>query len=396
MKVPPERVETDLIGRIRRGMRLPRRLPEIVPSHLPGLCEVTFAWQPDDPAYREGEVMVHLNSITDAHREDIGPARMEWIGDTGVAAVGYLLPDDLVASYRIVWMPEIPQHAGATREGWRAVHEAGEPDPRNPERIPNPLGTTSSVLRMPRSQHNAAELVDTPPRRDYRSRDLELRATSPAAWARLLVPEKDAQRLLVLFDGEAWDGLPIEEALRRLDGPATAAVLVGSGPRPDRVDLLPDVGRVSRALEDVLAACRDAGLRDITARERVIVCGQSLGGLAAASCVVSAPHLVRTAIAQSGSYWHGSPEGTPRSEGGAIMKQVEQMSLTGRRLVIQYGNQEQVLGPLSRRFAEACRAASADVIEREYPGGHDYAWWLTGLLDGLDRLAELPPLAGDG
>lgn len=356
------------------------------------MCEVTFAWQPDDPARRDGEVMVHLNSITDAHREDIGPARMEWIGDTGVAAVGYLLPDDLVASYRIVWMPEIPRHPGETREGWRAIHEAGRPDPLNPERIPNPLGTMSSVLRMPRSGHNAAELVDTPPRRSYESRELDLRAASPAPWARLVLPDDEAQRLIVMFDGEAWNGLPVEEALRRLGGPATAAVLVGSGPRPERVTFLPDVERVCRALEDVITACRDAGLRDITARERVIVCGQSLGGLAAASCVVHAPYLVRTAIAQSGSYWHGAPEGTPRTEGGALMEQVAGMSLGGRRLVIQYGRQEQVLGPLGRRFADMCRASSAEVIEQEYPGGHDYAWWLTGLLDGLDTLAELPPL----
>ncbi len=360
------------------------RLPEIAPSDVPGMCEVTFAWQPDDPALADGEVMVHLNSITDAHREDIDPARMDRIGDTDIAAVGYLLPDDLVASYRIVWMPAIPQRPGATREGWREIHAAGRPDPRNPERVPNPLGTTSSVLRMPRSRRNAAEEAATPIRREVRSQDLALPADSGVPWARLLIPSDGARRLVLMLDGEPWNGLPLEDALRRLGGPPTAAVLVGSGTRAERVVFLPDVDRVCRALAGVLAACRSARLGEVP--EDVVVTGQSLGGLAAAACVVHAPHLTRTAIAQSGSYWHGIPDDTPRTEGGVLMGEVAGMSLAGRRLVIQYGRQEHVLGPLSRRFAKVCRASSAEVVEREYSGGHDYAWWFTGVLDALDAL----------
>lgn len=385
---PPRRVETDLVRRLRAGAPLPDRLPEIGRTTEAGMTEVTFAWAPDDPARVGWDVMVHVNSITDANREDIGPARMEWLGDTGVAALGYLLPDDLVASYRIVAMPRIPDDAGRTPEGWRTVHAAGMPDPRNAERIPNPLGHGSSVLRMPGSPRHPAESADAPVRRSHRTVDLALPAGSPAPWSRLLVPDDVAERLVVLFDGESWDGLPLEDVLRRMDGPSTAVAIVGTGGRSGRVGFLPDADAVGRALGHVLDACRHTEIGDMITPSAVVVAGQSLGGLAAASVVVHRPDLATTAIAQSGSYWHGAPEGTPRTEDGRLPAAARQSDLTGRRLVVQYGRHERVLGPLSRRFADTCRASGADVTLREYPGGHDYAWWMTGLLDALDLLAE--------
>ncbi len=386
---PPRRVETDLLRGLRSGAPLPDRLPVIGRSPEPGMAEVTFAWAPDDPAHVGWDVMVHVNSITDANREDIGPARMEWIGDTGVAALGYLLPDDLVASYRIVTMPRIPDDAGRTPEGWRAVHAAGVPDPRNAEHIPNPLGHGSSVLRMPGSPRHPAESPDAPVRRHHQTTDLDLPADSPAPWSRLLVPDDGAERLVVLFDGESWDGLPLEDALRRIGGPPAAIAIVGSGGRSGRVALLPDADAVGHALEHVLDACRHTVIGEVITPANVIVAGQSLGGLAAASVVVHRPDLAMTAIAQSGSYWHGAPEGTPRTEDGRLPAAARESDLGGRRLVIQYGRHERVLGPLSRRFADTCRASGAGVVLREYPGGHDYAWWMTGLLDALDVLSDV-------
>lgn len=384
--IPPPRLETAVIRDLRAGGPLPDHLPHVAPSDVPGMCEVTFAWRAENAEQRRGEMMVHINSITDAHRDDIAAARMPWIDGTDVAALGYLLPDDLAASYRIVGMPRIPDHPVRTAEGWREVHAAGRPDPRNGERIPNPLGNVSSVMRLPRSPRHAAEDLTAAPRRSFRAVDLTLPADVPAPWARLLIPDDRPQRLLILFDGEVWNALPLDAVLARHRGPSTAVAIVGSGPRPNRVSWLPDPVAAPSTVEAVVNACRETEVAHLAVPERAIVAGQSLGGLAAATVAVHRPDLAARAIAQSGSYWHGAPEGTPRTEGGRIFTAVAATPLPDRRLVIQYGRSEPQLGPLGRRFAEACRAASATVIEREYPGGHDYAWWLTGVMDGLDAL----------
>ena len=42
----------------------------------------------------------------------------------------------------------------------------------------------------------------------------------------------------------------------------------------------------------------------------------------------------------------------------------------------------------ARAFTDAATTAGHRVSHREYRGGHDHAWWLPALADGL---ATLPP-----
>ena len=330
------------------------------------------------------EVMLHLNSVTDGHRERIEPALMSRLAGTDLWHLTYDLPVDLVASYRIVAGDPIPRDAGATRAGWLEVHRRGRPDPHNPLRLPNPLGETSSVLVGPEARVHP---VWTPA--PAVARGVQVDIGDPLGdgprhvW---LDAPADAEALLVLFDGETWRDLRVEEALRRWDGPRLAVACVANGNLRRRAASLPDPEAVGALLErGVLPAAARASGRRWDAGD-VIVAGQSFGGLAAAGVVVTRPDLARTAIVQSGSFQHRAGRARARGdrEPGDLLRGLAGGRLAaGVRIAAQWGTEEAELGAVGRAFVGAAREAGAEVVEAVYAGGHDYAWWRTGLVDAL-------------
>lgn len=350
--------------------------------------EVTFAVHDDDVGYSESVVMLHLNGLTDAHRDHVAPALLTRRTGTPWRALTYLLPEDGAWSYRFVVRDAIPDDVGASREGWIGIHRDGRPDPRGGERLRHPHGQASSVYRAPASPRHPAWDAEN---------------DGEVSWETLPVEEgldchlhrggsRDAD-LLVLFDAEQWSTLPVAEALRRraeLGGSPVDVVLVESGGFERRSQTLPDPERAGDLLRRTLAAVAGAcgGPRD---PERVVVAGQSYGGLAAAGLVVHHPELTRVAIVQSGSFWH-EPGRTPsrvERRPGRLTRHVADLppsALTGRRLVAQVGTDEGDMALQTRLFAQAATDAGAEVSVRQYRGGHDYAWWSHALLDGLDVL----------
>ncbi|MFT4229008.1 MAG: DUF3327 domain-containing protein [Microbacterium sp.] len=383
----PPRVETRALRALREGGPVPGVAPvigaeTIVHDGVPHR-EVTFVWAPGAGEADDLEAMVHVNSVTDAHRTDVAPAIMEWMPAARCAALGCLLPEGLVASYRLVVDRHIPRDAGRDRPGWRRIHELGVPDPRNPEQLPNPLGDRSSVLRMPGGRRHPAELPATARLRDVDVRALPVRSRwTPRVSA--IVPAAAARGALILFDAEQWERLAIADLLARHPRGDLVALLVASGSAQNRAELLPHPERAIGVAAATLEAARSARIvPDGLAAHDVVVAGQSFGGLAAAAIVVRAPHLARTAIVQSGSFWFGA-DADADDDAGELLRSLAGADLPERRFVVQYGTQERMLGAVGRAFAVAVRAAGADVVEREYAGGHDYAWWRTGLLDALD------------
>lgn len=348
-------------------------------------------------------VMVHLNGLTDNHRENIEPALLQPVSPTnddlgGVSALTYLLPDDGTWGYRLVIRDHIPHDVGAERPGWFGIHEDGRPDPLNPERLRHPHGEASSVLRMPAS-----------PRRDeWPAPTLRADgpgASSPSSWVRLDLPElpgapgavaahhlpsgSSGAPLLVLFDAEQLVTMPLAAAMARYRHDVDV-LLIESGPSERRATVLPHPELSATTVRDALDALRAHDGRERSAAD-VIVSGVSFGGLAAASVVVHDPSLAQRAIVQSGSFWF-DPDREPRRDDerpGALVRCIEDgHELPGRRFVVHVGTDEGTMALGARQFAEAATARCADVSVRQYRGGHDWAWWSHALFDGLDELLD--------
>ena len=155
------------------------------------MVEVTFvAHEP-----RGREVLVHLNSLTDAIRTRLDPAVMNPVGGTAFQALSWWLPADGCYSYRYWRSDEIPRDIGATREGWLRVHREGEPDPLNPETLPAFDLREQSVWRGP-DFHPAPWTPAGEAEQRWRLHDGGRFAVLPGD-----------ERTLVLFDG-AWRGWP--------------------------------------------------------------------------------------------------------------------------------------------------------------------------------------------
>jgi enterochelin esterase family protein len=137
---------------------------------------------------------------------------------------------------------------------------------------------------------------------------------------------------------------------------------------------------------DVLPAVARAGVP--VRRETTIVAGQSYGGLAAAAVVATRPELAATAIVQSGSFHFRAdqPPRPPAGQRGELLDALAGRPVPGRHLV-QVGTEEGDMLAGARAFHAAAQAGGAHAELDVYAGGHDYAWWRTGLFDALDRLS---------
>ena len=114
---------------------------------------------------------------------------------------------------------------------------------------------------------------------------------------------------------------------------------------------------------------------------RVIVAGQSLGGLAAAQVSLLRPDVAGTGIAQSGSYWYAADR-APGTGTGTLLRQIASLPAdarteTGGRVIIQVG---------AERLAALLEGTPALLAHQMFRGGHDYAWWRHGLSHALDLL----------
>lgn len=371
--------------------------PVVTETDEPGQVDVTFlAEEPDDRV----EVMVHVNGITDAHREDVTPAILQPIAGTTLRHLTYRLPRTMVASYRLVRGAPLPRDAGSTREGWLAVHQGGRPDPHNPSGMHRPLGAPSSVMELPGARLHPA----WSPTRPAAPAGSVTRSTLPEGFlsrGRTVWTYQPAggpaERLLVLLDGDTWHALDVYGALDQLGDRAPAAVLVSSVDPDVRSAQLPYPGLVASLLEQHVLPLAHEVLGRHPGPDQTILSGQSYGGLAAAGVAVTRPDLATSAVVQSGSFHfrEGQPAQRPGQVPGTLVHRLaagggrsSHADLAHTRLVVQAGSEEGTMSALAQVFCSVARSRGAAVHFTERTGGHDYAWWRHGLLDGLDRLAE--------
>lgn len=326
------------------------------------MVEVTFVSH--EPRGRE--VLVHLNSLTDAIRTRLDPAVMNPVGDTGIQALSWWLPADGCYSYRYWRSDEIPRDIGATREGWLRVHREGEPDPLNPETLPAFDLREQSVWRGP-DFHPAPWAPAGEAEQRWRLHDGRRFAVLPGD-----------DRTLVLFDGLRWRLAGVASALRAAGfGHTVVAVDTGEGER--RAAWL----TTARGCAPLVERARElAG-----AGREVIAAGQSFGGLACVELATHRPDLVTAVIAQSASLWFsGDPVPDPEAEGILLRDLTAGTRTLGVPVVVQAGTDERGLIQGARRLAGIAERTGRLVSAEEFRGGHDLSWWRHGLLSGLSAL----------
>lgn len=342
--------------------------------------EVTFLLR--EP--RDHDVVIHLNSLTDRHREDITGARMNRVPGTAWVERTYLLPDDGTFSYRFVSRPHVATDIGTTRDGWLHMHEWGGPDPHNAHRLPDPLGCESSVYEGSTAPRDDEWVTPSPTGgRSWAARH-ELDLGRPQRSTLWLGRSARPRRLVVLFDGAVWRGLDVADRLAARSGDHDL-LLVESGSRQQRADLLPHADAAAGLVADALARARQASGRTWSP-DQVVLAGQSYGGLAAATVVARRPDLAATAVVQSGSFWFSPDTATPGQGRGELMRWLTSRPALSGRFVVQVGSEEDDMVVRARETSELLRRTGATVSHREFRGGHDYAWWRHGLSLALDEL----------
>ncbi|MDN6555366.1 MAG: DUF3327 domain-containing protein, partial [Acidipropionibacterium acidipropionici] len=360
-----------------RGVSPERLAPRWPVIGEPGLDGVPVTFVARAPAGLE--VLLHLNGITDRTRTCFEWALMPVLARNGgqeIHAAAYLLPEGLAASYRLVTMPEIPRDAGRTRQGWRAVHEAGRADPLAARTMATPLGGDASLLTLPGASIHPAWEPGSPVLRPEAVRtDLE----GAQIW-----DHGRHDRLVILFDTEQWEGVGLPGALRRLAGTPPLILAVASGSLEHRARFLPDPRRVESVVRPAL---RTVSRRWGTVpRERIMATGQSYGGLAAVGLVTCGAAPAGRALAQSASLHHVPGHRHP----GEVTGPGSLVSSLGRgpspgTIDLVCGTEEAGLLGVARDSAPLLERAGHRVTVRSVVGGHDYAWWCHELLFSLDR-----------
>ena len=409
------------------------------------MVEASFLWRDDHRHGASPSVLIHLNTLTDNHRAHIAPALAARVPGTSWWALHVLLPQDALLSYRIVVTHDaLPDDAGARRECWKHVHALGRPDPLNPDRLHDGFGLVSSLWAGPKAMLHPDWMIGSG-------------ASAEGAWQALNRPQDEHDRYVLRFDLEnevltdfdepgdpgrrvtLWCGGRVQEAscghgerglLILLDGNIWRGnhAVDHLAPRSRQWDvLLIDSGSLAmrsrdlgdpRRSRDLLRRCLQAAHRAVCGRgcriavssedgagclwrpDRIVVAGQSLGGVAAADLVLRHPELATRAIVQSGSFWLGSQR---RGEGeGELLRWLRHRSEArslqrprsdqhphdghglGARLVVQCGVHEDGLRQGARTVSELLGVEGALLEYREERGGHDYAWWRHALSWGLD------------
>jgi len=371
-------------------------------EEIPGDPEhraVTFLWRDaEDPA---PDVLLLLDTVTDRHREELGPAILRPLGaGSGLRAVTYRLRRDLRASYGFHVAPRIAPDAGRVRQDWWSIVRSGVPDPLNADRLPAPVDREVSILSLPDAPPQPWRVPADVPRGTVERHLVPSERLGGERETWVYLPPGDALEragvttaaldVAVLLDGDVWGHLvPIAPTLD---------ALIAAGAIPPVCVLMPhSLDGATRmremAMDDALVGFLTTELLPWASRRwplstdaaRTVVAGQSMGGLAAAYAGLTAPEFFGAVLSQSGSYWWPEDDDGTQHE-RAVARVGELPTAPATRLWMEVGRGEWMLLDSNRRMRDALLRRGVAVEYREYGGGHDYACWRGGLADGLVAL----------
>lgn len=203
--------------------------------------------------------------------------------------------------------------------------------------------------------------------------------------------------LVLLLDGDDWLYLhpattAFDSAVAAGDMPPVTLAFVPSKDREAEFACRPELWEAVR--DELLPLVAESGVpADL---DRLVVAGQSLGGLSALYAAVEFPDLVSRVACQSGSFWWrpdaiGRPDPLGGPVGGGLADRLrERPDLSGLRIAFDVGEHETPMLPhceLTERLAEQ---AGARVRVSRSAAGHDRAGWRHALLRDVAWTVEGP------
>jgi enterochelin esterase family protein len=214
-----------------------------------------------------------------------------------------------------------------------------------------------------------------------------VRVYTPAAG----LPPAGELPVVVLLDGDDWHALPLAPLLDRLIAarvlPPMVVAMVPSLDFAARVRELACHDPFVAALTGELLPALRAGFGVSADPDRVLVAGQSLGGLTALYTAHRFPERVGGAVAQSGSFWWPNVAAAG-GESERLTRLLAAAPEVPRRVHLSVGVHEWSLVGPTRRLRDTLRDRGADPHYAEYNGGHDRACWRVGLPNALAALTH--------
>ncbi|MFF0550182.1 alpha/beta hydrolase-fold protein [Streptomyces sp. NPDC004311] len=188
--------------------------------------------------------------------------------------------------------------------------------------------------------------------------------------------------VVLLLDGDDWLYLhpavtAFDTAVARGDLPPVTLVFLPTRDREAEFACRPELWEAVR--EELLPLVAEAGLPADTGR--LVVAGQSLGGLSAVYAALRFPELVSRVACQSGSFWW-TPGAADLTDplagpaGGAVAAMLrERPDLSGLRIAFDVGEHETGMLPHCAAVESLAGEAGAAVRASRSPSGHDRAGW---------------------
>ncbi|WP_217143289.1 alpha/beta hydrolase-fold protein [Streptomyces sp. AC627_RSS907] len=192
--------------------------------------------------------------------------------------------------------------------------------------------------------------------------------------------------LVLLLDGDDWLYLhpamtAFDSAVASGDMPPVTLVFLPSRDREAEFACRPELWEAVR--DELLPLVAESGVP--ADRERLVVAGQSLGGLSAVYAALEFPGLVSRVACQSASFWW-TPDTDPADPlggpvGGAVAARLrERPDLSGLRIAFDVGEHEARMLPHCALVETLATRSGAAVRVSRSPSGHDHAGWRHALL----------------
>lgn len=193
--------------------------------------------------------------------------------------------------------------------------------------------------------------------------------------------------VVLLLDGDDW--LHLHPATTAFDSavaagamPPVTLVFLPVKDREEEFACRPELWEAVR--DELLPLVAESGVPADPAR--LVVAGQSLGGLSAVYAALEFPDLVSRVACQSGAFWW-SPEAVRAADplggpvGGALAARLRGRSdLSGLRVAFDVGEHETRMLPHCELAESLAERAGATVRVSRSPSGHDRAGWRHALL----------------